>query len=252
MSKGSEMLRRTLRLNNPRRELFGVAQALLPLVRGAKGPWVVMVSGVEGGEGATTVARNLADLVAREYAIPVCLVRVADPQGATPQGATPQGATPQGAQANRAQANRAADALAPVRRAMAEEADPAEVLLVDLSRQSLGAAMDAGLRESLSRISQYAGVFLIDGPPLLDSIDAGRLCAEVDGMILVAEADRTTPEAVDAARAAIDAYGGRLIGGVLNKRRHRLPAFLEAMVGGVFRPRVGPLIDAAPRDRKLR
>ena len=193
--------------------------------------------GVEGGEGATTVARNLADLVAREFSTPVCLVRVADDAGEEAVGAS--GATPP---------KGAASSLAPVRRAAEGDAEPGEVLLVELSRRGLNAALEAGFRDSLGRISQYAGVFLVDGPPILESLDAGRLCREVDGMILVAEADRTTPDSVDAARAAIEGYGGRIVGGVLNKRRRRLPTWLAAALGGTFRPRIGATIAAPLQD----
>ncbi|MFO0775076.1 MAG: GNVR domain-containing protein [Nitrospiraceae bacterium] len=73
--------------------------------------------------------------------------------------------------------------------------------------------------------SQYDFV-VIDGPPL-SSFPEGRLVvSRVDVTILVVEAERTSAEAARQSLAAIDEADGRLAGIVLNKCRHVIPAWI--------------------------
>jgi cellulose biosynthesis protein BcsQ len=202
---------RVMRLPDPRRALLGVTQAFVSLLRAPSGPRVALVCGAEGGEGATTVARNLAHTLAAEFGGVVCLVRIADDE--------PDLADAQGGGDVRMDGDAAG-----------------EVALVSLSRRSLAAALEQGLRASLGALAPRALVFVIDGPPLLNSLDASRLCGDADGLVLVVEAERTAPETLDAAAAVISGSGGRLMGAVLNKRRHRLPRFLLRLLDGEFRP----------------
>lgn len=197
-----------MRFANPRRELLGVTQALVALMRGGQTPPTIMVSGIEGGEGATTITSNLARAVAQEFAGQVCLVRL--------------------------ESDDAAPAEAPA-------TDGENVISATLSRSDLAATLDQGLLRGLQRLPVEPLVYLIDGPPLLDSLEAYRLCSEVDGLVLVAQAERTTPAALDAARAIVAGCRCRLLGAVLNKRRRRLPAFIADLLGGTFHPRAAPV-----------
>jgi hypothetical protein len=207
-----------MRFVNPRRELLGVTQALVAFMRSGPGPRIVMVSGIEGGEGATTIAWNLARAVADEFSGRVCLVRLAEEAG--PPVEAPPGRSGGG-----------------------------DVIAATLSRRDLNAALEHGLRDSLPKLPVEPLFYLVDGPPLLGSVEAYRLCDAVDGLVLVAEAERTTSATLDAARAAAAGCRCRLIGAVLNKRRRRLPRFLVSLLGGEFRPRAalsGALVDGAP------
>lgn len=207
-----------MRIENPRRALLGVTQALVALLRDQQSPRIVMVSGLEGGEGATTVSWNLARAVAREFAGQVCLIRLEE--------------------------------TAPPPSARAPEAGSVDgVFDAILSRRDLAAALSEGLRANLPRISADPLLYVIDGPPLLDSLEAYRLCEQVDGLVIVAAAESTTGAALDAARAVVAGARCRLIGAVLNKRRSRLPAFLVNLFGGVFRPRVTPTAPERPSGR---
>lgn len=220
MSGDKRLGERIMKFANPRRELLGLTQALVAAVRFSATPQIVMISGLEGGEGATTVAWNLAQATAEEFSAQVCLVRMSDDDDAPPVETT-------------------------------RNAGGGEVIGVYFSRSDLSAALDQGLRDSLKRVSVEPLIFLVDGPPLLGSLDAYRLCAEVDGLVLVAESERTTGAALDAARAIVAGCRCRILGAVLNKRRRRLPAFLYGLLGGEFRPH-GTMPIAAGEDAQDR
>ena len=76
-----------------------------------------------------------------------------------------------------------------------------------------------GLRPAL-------GYTLIDCPPLSASPEAALLAPEVDGVVLVVEADRTKRDQIFRARQTIEMAHGNLMGLVLNKRRHVVPEWV--------------------------
>jgi len=67
---------------------------------------------------------------------------------------------------------------------------------------------------------------LLDCPPLSDSAEAPYLASQVDGVVLVVEADITRRDQILRARHVIEMGGGKLVGMVLNKRRHLVPEWL--------------------------
>jgi Mrp family chromosome partitioning ATPase len=67
---------------------------------------------------------------------------------------------------------------------------------------------------------------LLDCPPISDSSEAPFLASQVDGVVLVVEADQTRRDQILRARHVIEMGGGKLVGMVLNKRRHLVPEWL--------------------------
>ncbi len=61
----------------------------------------------------------------------------------------------------------------------------------------------------------------VDSPPVLSVADAAILATMVDGVVLVVDPHRTKRREIRAAREAIDAVGGKLLGVVLNRLRPR-------------------------------
>jgi len=71
---------------------------------------------------------------------------------------------------------------------------------------------------------------LIDCPSLGTSYDAELLAPEVDGIVLVVEADKTKRAEILRARRTIEMANGKLMALVLNKRRHVVPGWLYRML----------------------
>jgi Mrp family chromosome partitioning ATPase len=67
---------------------------------------------------------------------------------------------------------------------------------------------------------------LLDCPPISDSSEVPFLASQVDGVVLVVEADLTKRDQILRARHVIEMGGGKLVGMVLNKRRHLVPEWL--------------------------
>jgi Mrp family chromosome partitioning ATPase len=67
---------------------------------------------------------------------------------------------------------------------------------------------------------------LLDCPPINDSSEAPFFASQVDGVVLVVEADLTKRDQILRARHVIEMGGGKLVGMVLNKRRHLVPEWL--------------------------
>jgi len=71
---------------------------------------------------------------------------------------------------------------------------------------------------------------LLDCASIGDSSDAPYLAPQVDGVVLVVEADLTRRDQILRARQTIEMAGGKLVALVLNKRRHLVPEWLYRML----------------------
>jgi hypothetical protein len=88
---------------------------------------------------------------------------------------------------------------------------------------------DCGL-DPLAAITATFAYTLIDCPPLRASAEAQMLAPEVDGVVLVVEADKTKRTEILRARETIEMANGKLTALVLNKRRHVVPNWLYRML----------------------
>ena len=75
----------------------------------------------------------------------------------------------------------------------------------------------------LQALRANLGYTLIDCPSIGSSHDAAMLAPDVDGVVLVVEADRTKRDQILRARHTIEMVRGNLMGLVLNRRRHVVP-----------------------------
>ncbi len=67
---------------------------------------------------------------------------------------------------------------------------------------------------------------VIDSPPLEASSDGLALVRNVDGVVLVIEAEKTPVPVVENLRHSVLEYGGNILGVVLNKRRYYIPQWI--------------------------
>ncbi|CAA7612726.1 hypothetical protein [Magnetospirillum sp. UT-4] len=80
------------------------------------------------------------------------------------------------------------------------------------------------------RLSERAGLIILDTPPVLASPLALGLAPSADGVILLIEAERTREAVAAAARDALVRGGANLLGAVLTKRRFHVPKRLYEML----------------------
>ena len=75
----------------------------------------------------------------------------------------------------------------------------------------------------LQSLRPHFDYVLIDCPSISTSYEAATLAPDVDGVVLVVEADRTKRDQIFRARQTIEMAKGSLMGLVLNRRRHVVP-----------------------------
>ncbi len=84
-----------------------------------------------------------------------------------------------------------------------------------------------------ARVSQLKGTWqkfdlvLVDCPPLLEEPDSFELVRNVDGVVLVLEAERTKCSVAENVKERIVRNGGNILGVVFNKRRYHIPACIR-------------------------
>ena len=67
---------------------------------------------------------------------------------------------------------------------------------------------------------------VVDGPPVLEAPEASSLAGVADGIVLVVHAGRTKKPVLSRAVDLLRKGGGRVLGSVLNRRRHEIPNFI--------------------------
>lgn len=68
---------------------------------------------------------------------------------------------------------------------------------------------------------------ILDSAPVLESPDAYGLAPEVDGILLVVDAERTPVHEAQQAKRDLELAGGRMIGAILNRERDYTPRVLR-------------------------
>jgi hypothetical protein len=97
------------------------------------------------------------------------------------------------------------------------------------------AALDAEVQAWLGQ-HRDADLVLIEGPPLLDSIDAALVARACDGLILVAERGVTERSAVRDAASRARISGCALLGVVVTGARLSMPGWVRRLLGAHPQP----------------
>lgn len=77
-----------------------------------------------------------------------------------------------------------------------------------------------------SHLSERFAFVLLDCPPLNVSEEAMALCASVDGIVIVLEAEKTNYQVVSNLKERIAQSGGSILGVVFNKQRFYIPEWM--------------------------
>ncbi len=70
------------------------------------------------------------------------------------------------------------------------------------------------------------GTVIIDAPPVIGSPEALSMTAAVDGVIVVAQCEKTKREIVRRSLNMITQFGGNTLGVVLNRKKYYIPGFI--------------------------
>jgi protein-tyrosine kinase len=82
------------------------------------------------------------------------------------------------------------------------------------------------LKDFFETLRQIFDLVIIDSPPAVVSPDGISISRMVDGVVLVVEAEKTRWPVVGKVRDNIIRNGGKILGMVLNKRRHYIPGII--------------------------
>lgn len=89
------------------------------------------------------------------------------------------------------------------------------------------------LLAAAARLPELSKVFrhvIVDLPPLLEHPDAGMMAAGLDGILLVLEAEETRWQVAREVKKRLDVAGPPLLGAILNKKPHYIPEWLYRLL----------------------
>jgi Mrp family chromosome partitioning ATPase len=78
----------------------------------------------------------------------------------------------------------------------------------------------------LKKLKERFDLILVDSAPALASSDGVAISRNVDGVVLVLEAETTRWPVAENAKVTIEKNGGKILGVVFNKRRYHIPDFI--------------------------
>ena len=79
-------------------------------------------------------------------------------------------------------------------------------------------------KNELNRLKDSFDLILVDSPPAAEYPEGLTLASKVDGIVLVVEAEKTRWQVLNSVSNRIRLGGGNILGAILNKRRHHVPA----------------------------
>ena len=205
------------------REMSRLAAALNAVERPEGEGIVIHIAAVQAGEGASTLARELATHLADHSRRPILLVDGDDDGRAQARWF--------GLAASEGIADRHLDGR-PIEPAFAPIGN--SPLHVGLLADDPAAITSATERQSMAALYTHFrrnfAVTIVDCPPLADAPDMVALSRHADGVVLLVEAGRTRGPVVSRARDMIADAGGRVLGVALNKRRDYIPDFIYRLL----------------------
>lgn len=178
-----------------------------------RSPRIVAFASPQGGEGTSTVALQFAQILAGDPNLRPLLVDAHVRRPSYEPDPAKRFATP------------AASLLESPPAGAAIASNLFVVTVPDEHRQG-GLYQPAALRELLEEASAAFDWIVIDGPPVLDSPDAGAIASIADGIVLVIQAGRSKRPVLARAGDLLRKSGAQVLGSVLNRRVLEIPEFI--------------------------
>jgi protein-tyrosine kinase len=186
---------------------------------GSHGKGVVLVLSAVHGEGASTVAREVASLLCQDGTSHAVLVDA--------NLRTPSQHLAFRLERTNGLAELATRALPP--ESALRQPQGSSLAVVTAGRPAGAPTSLLGLPAAKAVIERLRSRFdwvVLDGPPVTVYSDAAILAPLADRVVLVVEAERTRWEVVTQAKRTIEESGGRILGAVLNRQRYHIPPAL--------------------------
>jgi Mrp family chromosome partitioning ATPase len=187
--------------------LYGAVTAHMPDERSR----IIELASATSGEGTSTIAREMALTIAGDLLKPVMLIRVINDLPLSP-----------GLEA-------AAHGRMSLEAVIETDIDVPTLTTVtlNLGGPNAGLLFDGDeLERVFAQATRMARLVIVDAPPILSDVAAIALSRKVSGVLLVVEAEKTRAPLLEQARRMIEAGGGRVLGVILNKRKHHIPGWL--------------------------
>ena len=86
------------------------------------------------------------------------------------------------------------------------------------------------IKPIINELKSHADWVIFDSPPIHKYSDAAILANEVDGVIMVVQAEKTKWEVAQSARNIIAKGNALILGAVLNKKQFHIPAFIYKLI----------------------
>src|SRR5215470_18120201 len=182
--------------------LYGAVTAHMPDERSR----IIELTSATSGEGTSTIAREMALTIAGDLLKPVMLIRVVNDLPLSP-----------GLEA-------AAHGRMPLEAVIETDLEVPTLTTVtlNLGGPNAGLLFDGDeLDRVFAQATRMARLVIVDAPPILTD-----LARKVSGVLLVVEAEKTRAPLIEQARRVIETGGGRVLGVILNKRKHHIPGWL--------------------------
>jgi protein-tyrosine kinase len=187
--------------------LYSAVSAHMP----AESSRIIELTSATRGEGTSTIAREMALTIAGDLLKPVMLIRVVNDLPLSP-----------GLEA-------AAHGRMPLEAVIETDLDVPTLTTVtlNLGGPNAGLLFDGDdLDRVLAQAARLARLVIIDAPPILSDVTGIALSRKVSGVLLIVEAEKTRAPIVEQARRVIETGGGKVLGVILNKRKHHIPGWL--------------------------
>ena len=82
----------------------------------------------------------------------------------------------------------------------------------------------------LDEIKEYGDFIIMDTAPILSSAHARIIASKADGVIIVAQANKSTIRSMQSAHMLLESDGARLLGSFLNKKKGIIPKWMEPFI----------------------
>ena len=221
---GQSPTRSRLRIQPHPHRLFGQYEHILSQLRclgvaDGQAPRAIGVLALESGDGATSIAANLANVAAQSGDESVLLVD-ANPARPALHGIFGIPSSPGFIEAMTG----AADPLACTHATRIPGLSVMPCSPVD--KGALPSISPAALAEQVDALQQAFDITFVDLPAAGESGLAFTLAKGLTGVVLVLQAERTRRSAALRIKRQLEYYGVNILGAVLNKRRHHVPTWL--------------------------